>query len=88
VCAATLLEKKVLSKTEKDSLTVYIGEPFLVPGRPLSTEGSTWNQKWFSYGDSRRTILERFFLNSVGGKKKRVTGHLYMLYKGLIKGLV
>jgi hypothetical protein len=47
-----LLNKKVLSTTENGYLAVPI-EPYLV----LSTEGSTWNQKEFSYGDSGRILL-------------------------------
>jgi hypothetical protein len=29
---------------------------------PGTKKGSSWNQKGFSYGDSRKTLLEPFFL--------------------------
>ena len=38
-------------------------EPFGVQCRTLSTEGSIWNQREFSYGESRRTPLEPFYLS-------------------------
>jgi hypothetical protein len=57
-------------------LPVPIGEPFLVPGSILLVPCSTHkehftqrvlhgNQKGFSCGDGRRTLLEPFFLNVV-----------------------
>lgn len=62
-CSAFWLCHRLRSRLNIFLLRVYYQEPKRVL---LSTEGSTWNQKGVSYGESQRTLLEPFFVRVCG----------------------